>query len=240
MCGRFAQSKLVANLVEEFGITGSTPESPLPANWNIAPTREIYVVRQPNDHTNLAVASWGLIGHWYKDESQARASQSHAINARAESVFEKPTFRDSFRQHRCLIPADGYYEWATALGKISPKQPFYISREDKKSLSMAGIWSTWSSPLGNTIETVAVITRAAVGILLPIHSRMPLLLPQDRWESWLDPTLRDMAELRDLMEFSSPDAGLTVHAVSRAVNFVANNGVAMTESITLGEPETLF
>lgn len=162
------------------------------------------------------------------------------INARSESVFEKPTFRDSFRHQRCLIPADGYYEWATALGKFAPKQPFYISREDGKSLSMAGIWSTWISPTGKAIDNVAIITREATGILVPIHSRMPVLMLKERWESWLDPTLRDIAELRGLMEFSGADAGLTVHAVSHSVNSAVNNGIAMTEAVTLGEPETLF
>jgi putative SOS response-associated peptidase YedK len=240
MCGRFAQSKLVADLVEEFGINGATPESPLPANWNIAPTREIYMVRKSSAQINLATASWGLIGHWYKDEAIARKSQSHAINARSESVFRKPTFRDSFLRKRCLIPADGYYEWATELGKFPPKQPLYISREDGKSLSMAGIGSTWVSLTGKTIESVAIITRASAGILDPINNRMPVILPKDRWESWLDPSLQEAAELRELMEFFRPDAGLTVHAVSHSVNSVANNGIAMIRQVTLGEPETLF
>ncbi|CAB4342687.1 unannotated protein [freshwater metagenome] len=242
MCGRYAQSKLDADLVEEFGITGSTPDSPLPANWNIAPTQEIYIVRQSTEgnQRDLATASWGLIGHWHKDDATARASQSHAINARSESIFEKPTFRDSFRKTRCLIPADGYYEWATALGQYRPKQPFYISREDGISLSMAGIWSTWISPSGKRIDSAAIITREAVGMLVPIHSRMPVLLPTDRWEAWLDPSMREVEELKGMMEFSDPDGGLTAHAIADLVNTVANNSVAITEPIELGEPETLF
>lgn len=240
MCGRFAQSKSVADLVDEFGINGTTPESPLPANWNIAPTRMIYIVRHTSDHIDLATASWGLIAHWNRDEKEALASQSHAINARAESVYEKPTFRDSFRRRRCLVPADGYYEWATALGKFPPKAPIYIAREDGTSLAMAGIWSTWISPSGSTMDNVAIITREAFGIVAPVHSRMPLLMPKDRWESWLDAELQEVGELRGLMEFSSPDLGLTVHAVSHGVNSVANNGPAMIEPVIMGEPETLF
>ena len=244
MCGRYAQSKNMADLVEEFSITGLTPISPLPANWNIAPTQEIYIVRQapqsPDGPRELATASWGLIGHWHKDYAQARASQSHAINARSESIFEKPTFRDSFRKRRCLIPADGYYEWATALGRYRPKQPFYISRVDGHSLSMAGIWSQWTAPSGQVIESASIITREAVGMLVPIHSRMPVLLPPVRWERWLDPSEKEIDELRALMEFSEPDRGLTAHAVSDKVNFTSNNGHSMTEPITLGEPETLF
>ena len=242
MCGRYAQSKLEGDLVEEFGITGEVPTSVLPANWNIAPTQEIYIVRQ-SPQTNLldlATASWGLIGHWHKDQVQAKASQSHAINARRESIFEKPTFRESFRKQRCLIPADGYYEWATALGAYRPKQPFYISRSDKGSLSIAGIWSTWLSSSGMRVDSAAIITREVVGILSPIHSRMPVILPTDRWGAWLDPQRRDVDELIALMEFSGPDDGLTAHAVADLVNTVANNRASITEPIVLGEPETLF
>ncbi|MSX62666.1 MAG: DUF159 family protein, partial [Actinobacteria bacterium] len=210
MCGRYAQSKSMAELVEEFGITGATLESPLPANWNIAPTQEIYIVRDtPEGQRELASVSWGLIGHWYKDVAQARASQSHAINARSESVFEKPTFRDSFRKHRCLIPADGYYEWATALGQYRPKQPFYISSAEGTSLSLAGIWSEWVSPTGQVIQSASIITREAVGMLVPIHSRMPVIMPSDRWSAWLDPSRKEIDELRGLMEFSEPARGLT-------------------------------
>ena len=242
MCGRFAQSKMDDALVEEFGITGSVPTSPLPASWNITPTKVIYVVRE-NPTTlsrDLTTASWGLIAPWQKDLVNARASQSHAINARSESVFEKPTFRDSFRKRRCLVPSDGYYEWATALGPYRPKQPFFISRTDGRSIPLAGIWSQWISPIGQKIESVAIITRAAVGILAPIHSRMPVFMPNDRWEKWLDPATTEIAELRALMEYSDPDQGLTVRAISTAVNSVANDGAQLIEPITLGEPETLF
>lgn len=242
MCGRFAQSKMDDALVEEFGITGSVPESPLPASWNIAPSKEIYIVRD-NPETgrrDLATASWGLIGHWQKDLSQARASQSHAINARCESVFEKPTFRESFRKRRCLIPADGYYEWATALGQYRPKQPFFISLSDGQSLSLAGIWSSWISSQGQRIDTAAIITHESIGHLAPIHNRMPVFMPRARWEVWLDPQNRDIAELRAMMEYSDLDSGLTAHAVSDLVNAVRNDGLQLIEPITLGQPETLF
>lgn len=242
MCGRFAQSKMDDALVEEFGITGSVPTSPLPASWNITPTQEIYVVREnPSNHArDLTTASWGLVAPWQKDFASARASQSHAINARSESVYEKPTFRDSFRKRRCLVPADGYFEWATALSPFRPKQPFFISRTDGRSIPLAGIWGRWVSPSGEEIESVAIITRAAVGILAPIHSRMPVFMPSDRWESWLNPSMTEIDELRALMEYSDPDAGLTVHAVSTAVNSVAHDGPQLVAPVTLGEPETLF
>lgn len=242
MCGRFAQSKSDDALIEEFGITGSTPETPLPWSWNITPTRDIYIVRESgsNGQRDLASASWGLIGSWHKDYISARASQSHAINARSESVFEKPTFRDSFRRRRCLVPADGYYEWATALGPFKPKQPFFVTREDGQSLSLAGIWNRWTSPTGENIDSVAIITRESVGILAPIHHRMPVFIPKARWERWLDSSENDIERLRALMEYSDPDEGLKAYAVSTAVNSVANDGIELIKPIILGEPETLF
>ncbi len=241
MCGRFAQSKMEDALVEEYGITGTVPTSVLPASWNIAPTKEIYIVRDGSSlDRELSVASWGLIGSWYKDLASARTSQSHAINARSESIFEKPTFRDAIRKRRCLVPADGYYEWATALGPYRPKQPFYISSPDRHPLSFAGIWNEWISPDGQMIESVAIITRDSVGELATIHSRMPVILPKDRWESWLNPSLQDAENVRNLMEYSDLYSGLSVYPVSNSVNSVAHNGPALIEPITLGEPQTLF
>ena len=122
MCGRYAQTADMRELMEQFEVTGTSPQSSLPLNWNIAPTNPIYIIRA-NDRTGkdvqaqraLTTVSWGLIGPWLTDMQEARASQSRAINARSESIHEKPTFRNAFRSTRCLIPASGYYEWATAL-----------------------------------------------------------------------------------------------------------------------------
>lgn len=242
MCGRFAQSKLDDALVEEFGITGSAPDSLLPASWNIAPSKNIYIVREnpETQRRDLAIASWGMIAPWSRDFATARAAQSHAINARRESVFEKPTFRDSFRKRRCLIPADGYYEWATALGKYAPKQPFYISRAHGVSLPLAGIWSEWVSAKGEVIASAAIITQEATGFLAEVHSRMPVFMPSERWEEWLDPQRREIADLRSLMEYSEALQGLTAHAVSTSVNAVRNDGAELIRPIALGDPETLF
>ncbi|MEY4280396.1 MAG: hypothetical protein RL313_659, partial [Actinomycetota bacterium] len=158
-----------------------------------------------------------------------------------ESIHEKPTFRQAFRTTRCLIPATGSYEWATSLGKYPPKQPFYITPQDEnKSLSIAGIWSTWKSESGAEIQSAAIITREAVGELATIHSRMPVMMPPERWDRWLDPTLRDIDEVTSLMQLSEPDKGLRAHPVSARVNLVANNGAQLIEEIELGEPETLF
>jgi putative SOS response-associated peptidase YedK len=232
-------------LMEQFEVTGSAPDHSIPVNWNIAPTNPIYIVRAASKEraaaeTDLAIVSWGLIAPWLKDVAEAKASQSRAINARRESVHEKPTFRDSFKYRRCLIPAEGYYEWATALGKYRPKQAFYISARDGKQLPIAGIWSSWRMPTGELVESASIITQEAQGELETIHSRMPVFMPRDRWSPWLDSDNNEIEELRTLMQVDSPESIVTSRPVSAAVNSVANNGKALTEGIDLGEPETLF
>ena len=243
MCGRYAQSLKISELAEEFGIGANTPAEELPSSWNIAPTNPIYIIRASQnlaEQKELSIASWGIMAHWHQSELEARASQSHAINARSESIHEKPTFRNAFRTQRCLVPADGYYEWATALGKYSPKQPFYISSTKFRSLPIAGIWSTWKSMEGEVIQSAAIITREAVGELATIHSRMPVMMPPDRWDAWLDPSQHDVDVLRSLMVNSQPDDGLVTRPVSSQVNLVRNNTPRLIEPIALGEPETLF
>ena len=247
MCGRYAQTADMRELMEQFEVTGTSPQSSLPLNWNIAPTNPIYIIRA-NDRTGkdvqaqraLTTVSWGLIGPWLTDMQEARASQSRAINARSESIHEKPTFRNAFRSTRCLIPASGYYEWATALGKYSPKQPFYISAKNGNQLPIAGIWSSWSAPNGEVIETASIITQEAQGELATIHSRMPVFMARNRWDEWLDLGNRETSFLQSLMVSQDPTAGLVTRPVSPRVNVVANNGPEIIEPYELGEPETLF
>ena len=243
MCGRYAQSADMRELMEIFEVTGASPSQSLPANWNIAPTNPIYIVRTDQSDaskTELATLSWGLIAPWLTNTHEARASQSRAINARSESVHEKPTFRSAFKSTRCLIPAEGYYEWSTALGKYPPKQPFYIHAEDSAQLSIAGIWSSWRAPSGEVINSASIITQEASGQLAEIHSRMPVFMPHDRWGQWLDPTNNDVERIKKLMVTDSPTANLEAYPVSRAVNLVANNGKKLTAEIALGASETLF
>ncbi len=240
MCGRYAQTLGAAEIVQSFALDGSTLDQSLPLNGNIAPTNEIYIIRTESSSRILDSASWGIIAPWQKTMADARASQSHAINARSESIHEKPTFRHAFRTSRCLIPATGYYEWATSLGKYSPKQPFYISRKDNRPLSIAGIWSTWQSEKGQVIQSAAIITREAVGELATIHSRMPVFMPESRWNDWLDPENRDTNKVLNLMVSADPAEGVLPVPVSSRVNLVANNGPELIEPIELGAPETLF
>ena len=241
MCGRYAQAQEMDEIIGRFDLDGSLVDKSLPFNWNIAPTNEIYIIRDNQSGRVLDSASWGLIAPWHKNFTEARNSQSHAINARSESIHEKPTFRQAFRTTRCLIPATGYYEWATSLGKYPPKQPFYISSQDEnKSLSIAGIWSTWKSESGAEIQSAAIITREAVGELATIHSRMPVFMPSDRWDIWLDPKNRELETLISLMEVADPASGLTTRPVAPRVNLVANNGPDLIAPFDLGEAQTLF
>ena len=241
MCGRYAQAQGMDEIIERFDLDSSLVDKSLPLNWNIAPTNEIYIIRKNQSGRVLDSASWGIIAPWQKNLTEARNSQSHAINARSESIHEKPTFRQAFRTTRCLIPATGYYEWATSLGKYPPKQPFYIcSQDEQTSLSIAGIWSTWKSESGAEIQSAAIITREAVGDLATIHSRMPVFMPKDRWDSWLDPKNREIETLISLMDISDPAAGLVTRPVASKVNLVANNGAELIQAIELGDAQTLF
>ena len=226
---------MLTDIAEEFS-TSALPDRTLPVDWNIKPTQDIYIVK----NEEIKIASWGLIAPWSKNSVDALRSQSQAINARSESVHEKPTFRNAFRQRRCLVPATGYYEWATELGRYKTKQPVFISRDDEKLLAFAGIFDRRISPEGEIRESVAIITRDAVGDLAKVHNRMPLFIPRNRWEKWMDSELTEVEEVRDLMVIPKPDAHLRYWPVSTLVNSIRNNGAELIAPIELGEPETLF
>jgi putative SOS response-associated peptidase YedK len=235
MCGRYALSAAISDIAQEFS-TNSAPELSLPADWNIKPTNDVYIIK----NQAIEIASWGMIAHWSKSDDEAAKSQSSAINARSESVHEKPTFKSAFRSNRCLLPATGYYEWASELGKYKTKQPIYISRDDNELLAFTGIFQSWTSPSGRVIQSVSIITRQAVGQLALVHSRMPVFLPRDRWADWMNPKINDVAKIRSLMDIPNPDANLGFHPVSSAVNSITGSGPGLIEPIELGEPETLF
>jgi putative SOS response-associated peptidase YedK len=235
MCGRYALSAMISDIAEEFS-TNSAPGIILPADWNIKPTNDVYIIK----NQAIEIASWGMIAHWSKSDDEAAKSQSSAINARSESVHEKPTFKSAFRSNRCLLPATGYYEWASELGKYKTKQPIYVSRDDEKLLAFSGIFQSWTSPSGKVIQSVAIITRQAVGQLVQVHSRMPVFLPRERWQDWMNPKINDVDKIRALMDVPTPDANLRFHPVSSAVNSITGSGPGLIEQIELGEPETLF
>jgi putative SOS response-associated peptidase YedK len=225
---------MLRDVVREFGLDSNQARE-LKASWNIKPTEELYVITQ----NEISVASWGMIAPWSKLASDAQKSQSRAINARSETVHEKPTFKNALQRSRCLVPATGYYEWATELGEYKPRQPIYVSSNDGNLLAFAGIHDRWTSLEGESIDSVSIITREAVGDLAKFHSRMPMFLPRVRWDEWLDPNLKEIRRIRELFENLQPDANLRFWPVSDLVNSIRNNGPELISRIE-GIPETLF
>ncbi len=208
----------MTQLVRQFGLPDTT--SPLNARYNIAPSQAIAVVRTdlPDRVRRLSLLKWGLVPSWAKDE----ALSAKMINARSETLAEKPAFRAPLRRHRCLIPADGYYEWQ----KVgSRKQPYYFRLRDHSPFAFAGLWDSWKRPNPDEppLESCTIITTAANEISQPIHDRMPAILRESEYELWLNP---DVQESEKLLHMLRPlDASLMVaEPVSSFVNQVRNDG----------------
>jgi putative SOS response-associated peptidase YedK len=242
MCGRYALNISGEDLALEFA-AGVKDAAFTPSNWNISPTTVIPFINADDEKgeiRNVNTASWGLIPSWAKDASRA----SNAINARVESISEKPTFKSAFISRRCLIPVTGYYEWATELGKYKPKQPFYISHKNKSSLAIAGLYENWINPESKqSVQSAAIITREAVGILAPIHHRMPVILPKDLWSTWLSSKPLSPNEIDDylnMIDIKEADKDLIFWPVSDDVNNARNTGADLAKEIALGESGTLF
>jgi putative SOS response-associated peptidase YedK len=242
MCGRYALNISGDDLALEYD--AKNPDSAYRAsNWNISPTTTIPFISESKNgviNRDISLGSWGLIPSWAKDASR----QSNAINARVETVSEKPTFRSAFKSRRCLIPVSGYYEWATEFGKYSPKQPFYISGKDVKTLAIAGIYEDWINPESKQlVTTTSIITRAAAGVVALIHNRMPVILPKSLWSTWLNPSDLSEGEVSDylnMIDLPNPDAQLQFWPVSDLVNNARNSGEQLAHPIALSDPQTLF
>jgi putative SOS response-associated peptidase YedK len=258
MCGRYASARKRIELLEEFSVQSDRAAEPLAPDYNIAPTKPVHAVltrRRPDDRDaagaarddggdsaaggaapageprterQLRVVRWGLVPFWAKDIKIG----SRMINARAETVSEKPAFRRAFAQRRCLLPADGYYEWQRRDG--GPKQPIYISRADGRSLAFAGLYELWRDravPPDDAdawLWTTTIITTSAPDDLGHIHDRMPMIIDPASWSDWLDPAGHDVSDLRSLL-VPAATSGLTAYPVSTAVNSVRNNGPQLIE-----------
>lgn len=246
MCGRYASSRRPEDLVEEFEVDQPMVASPLAADYNVAPTDEVYAVlerppsREPAEdpQRQLRVVRWGLVPSWADDP----AVGSRMINARVETVAEKPAYRRAFVARRCLLPADGYYEWyrtehTSTRGK-PVKQPFFIRPRDGSSLAMAGLYEIWRDPERADDDparfrwTCTVITTRAEDDLGRIHDRMPMLVHRDSWGGWLDPGVTDRDRLLGLLAPAAP-GNLEAYPVSRAVGNVRNNGPELVEPLPL-------
>ena len=181
MCGRYASSRRPDDLVSYFEVE-DPPEEVLEPSWNVAPTDPVYAVVQ-RETRQLRVLRWGLVPSWSKDPKGA----ARMINARAESVREKPAFRKAFATRRCLVPADGYYEWK------AKGEPWFLTTGEP--LAMAGLYEHWKTPEGGWLSTCTVITTTAPDELGEIHDRTPLLVPREHWGVWLDPAVPDPGDL---------------------------------------------
>lgn len=215
MCGRFVQAHDASFYADAFGVETIRTEL-LPVSYNVAPTDTVYAVAEHDGARVLGSFRWGLIPFWAKD----RKIGSRNINARAETVAEKPAFRDSFANRRCLIPADGFYEWQRLpKGKL----PHYIYRADKRPLALAGIWSSWKEPeSGERVLTCSIVTGRPNDLVGDIHDRMPVILPEKTWNLWLDRGVEDRVILERLLTVY-PETPMDAHPVSTLVNKVANN-----------------
>ena len=224
MCGRYATTKSNTDLSKLFEAVDVA--EPLRASWNVAPTAPVPLVRMSKEHDGrvLDTARWGLVPHWAKDLKAG----ARMFNARAETVAELRSFASSFAKRRCLVPADGWFEWVRD-GK--EKQAFYMTPADSSTLAFAGVWSAWGP---ESVLTCSVITTAALGKLTKVHERMPLILPADRWADWLAGDGDPERLLRPLSEHDLE--AIEMRPVGPAVGNVRNNGpelIAPAENITL-------
>ena len=227
----------------DFDAVDATDDGAPTADYNVAPTKPVLsvVTRHPRDSDgtpdpdrtvrSLRVMRWGLVPHWAKDPGIG----SRLINARAESAAGKPAFRDAVARRRCLLPADGWYEWQRSGER---RQPFFITTADGSPLALAGLWSTWRGPdaAASPLVTCAVLTTEAVGPLREIHDRMPLILPAQSWQAWLDP---DSDDVRGLLDPPSEQLvqALELRPVSTAVNDVRHGGPELIERLERLDPE---
>jgi putative SOS response-associated peptidase YedK len=233
MCGRYVSATKAEDLAAYFG--AALPETVLPESYNVAPTNEVYGVVDTPHGRALQVFEWGLLPHWAKEAKLG----AKMINARADTVASKPAFRSAFARHRCIVPADGFYEWRNlgpdpASPKKVRKQPYFIQRGDGEPLAFAGLWSAWKDPNGGPDSlwrhTLSIVTTDANETMAPLHDRMPVILPPSAWDTWLDPGGRDVPRLQGLL-VPAPAHLLVVHPVSTEVNQVRNKGPRLVEPV---------
>jgi len=244
MCGRYASSRRPDDLFEEFEIGPAEPAQALEPDYNVAPTKDVYAVLERPDRADraagpvrqLRVLRWGLVPSW----AEGPAIGSRLINARVETVSEKPAFRRALSARRCLLPADGYYEWRATVS--TPKQPFFVTRRDGVVLAMAGLYEFWrdsARPVDDPaawLVTCTILTTAAEPALASLHDRMPVVLPRERYDAWLDPGRTDVEAVRALLE-PVPPGRFEAYPVSTTVNDVRTNGAHLLNPVTITRPE---
>ncbi|MFZ4718529.1 MAG: SOS response-associated peptidase [Ilumatobacteraceae bacterium] len=245
MCGRFVSTQSPDKIAEFFGAVAPVDDEGLPPNYNVAPTNDVHgVVQRLDGARDVEAFHWGLVPSWAKDTKIG----SKMINARSETIGEKPAFKSLLKKHRLIVPMDGFYEWQAGVdgGPLTKqgkpmKTPMFIHRADGEPLAVAGLWATWRDRALGTdapwLHSCTVITTSANATMAPVHDRMPVLLPRSAWDAWLDPTNDDIEGLRALL-VPAPDDVLVMHAVSTAVNSVKNKGAELIDPVSAAAAET--
>ncbi len=234
MCGRFVSASPPEELAAYFDVAEVAADRVLDASYNVAPTDDVYVVLVDDGVRRLATHRWGLVPPWADDLRIG----ARMINARAETVAERNGFKQAFAARRCLIPADGFYEWQVRPG-ATRKQPMFIHRVDGEPFAFAGLWERWKDrrpgPDGDPspwVRSCSIITGAANDAVAPVHDRMPVALAPAAWATWLDPEVDDLDLLSALLVPAPPEQ-VTLHPVSTRVNDVRQDGPDLVEPAPL-------
>jgi putative SOS response-associated peptidase YedK len=234
MCGRFVSATPPDQIATYFG--AEAPEALLEPSYNVAPTNDVYAVLSDGTARHVDAFHWGLVPLWAKDPKIG----SKMINARAETLAEKNAYKSAFKRRRCLIPADGFYEWRKDpdAPPKAKKQPYFIHRPDGEPYAFAGLWEVWKGPNKDQepLRSVTIITTSPNTEMAKIHDRMPVILPPSAWDTWLDREVDDLDLLGKLLVPSAPEI-IAMHPVSTAVNNVRNKGEDLTEEIDPDAPE---
>ncbi len=228
MCGRFTLTRSAAEVAEHFGLAAAPVLRP---RFNVAPTQRVLAIRTPREGSGREAAQlhWGLVPFWAK---HPRDAAKH-INARVETLAERPAFRDAAARRRCLVPADGFYEWR---GARAERQPFHIALPEGELFAFAALHERWPTPEGGTLESVAIVTTAATPNIKPLHARMPILIDPTAYAAWLSPDAHDVNKILETLPISR-GSHLISRPVSTRVNNVQNDDPRCLESAEQG---TLF
>jgi putative SOS response-associated peptidase YedK len=232
MCGRYRLSRR-KQLLEEYFDTAPWEEEWTP-RFNIAPTQTVPVIRQhPKEPVRqVSLMKWGLIPHWSKNASIAAST----INAKSETATTKPAFRDPLKFRRCLIPADGFYEWKRT---AKANQPFCFEIDDGELFAFAGLWDGWKDAGGNWIKTCSILTTTPNTLTATVHDRMPVILDPESYDLWLDPGMQNVAAISELLK--PYDAGqMQLYPVSSRVNHVTNDDEECSRRVEIAEPQNRF
>ena len=234
MCGRFVSATPPDQIAAYFD--AEAPEALLAPSYNVAPTNDVYAVLSDGTARHVDAFHWGLVPLWAKDPKIG----SKMINARAESLAEKNAYKSAFKRRRCLVPADGFYEWRKDpdAPPKAKKQPFFIHRPDGEPLAFAGLWEVWKGPNKDQepLRSLTIITTTPNREMAQIHDRMPVILPPSAWDTWLDRDVDDLELLGKLLVPAAPDV-ITMHPVSTAVNNVRNDGEELIAEVDPDAPE---